>query len=423
MWLLKDTPGLFMDLYELTMAQAYYKNDMNEKAFFEVTVRDLPQNWGFFIMAGLAEIDSYLKQFKFVRRDIEFLKSIEMFSTDFLQYLEDLRPQVQIRCLPEGTIFFPNEPVLEVGGPLIHAQILESYMLNILGFSIIEATLAARISIAARGRGLVDFGLRRSQGPIAAARSARAAKIANFAGTSNLFASKLLDFQPAGTMAHSYIEAHGSEERAFRQFIDLYDEKAILLVDTYDAVEGIKKAAKVAHQVYEEKNIRIRGIRIDSGDFISLSKFARQYFKEKRVDFLKIFVSSGLDEYRIAELLNNGAEIDGFGIGTRFAVSHQAPDIDIVYKIVQYAGKGLYKTSPDKQTKPKRKTIVRTQNKFYVKDSVHLFKARADDLLKFFESPEPLDKLRKRLSVELANLPDSIKAITNPQKYPVEFVC
>ncbi len=421
MWLLKDSPGLFIDLYELTMAQAYFKNDMNEKAFFEVTVRELPENWGFFVMAGLAEIDSYLKQFKFVGQDIEFLKFTKMFSDDFLQYLQGLRPQLQIRCLPEGTIFFPNEPVLEVGGPLIHAQIFESYILNILGFSIIEVTLAARISIAARGRGLVDFGLRRSQGPIAAVRSARAAKIADFAGTSNLYASKLLDFQPAGTMAHSYIEVHSSEEKAFRQFIDLYGEKSILLVDTFDTVEGIKKAAKVAYQVYKENSIKIKGIRIDSGDFLSLSKFARRYFKEKGMDFLKIFVSSGLDEYQIAELLNNGAEIDGFGIGTRFAVSHQAPDIDIVYKIIQYAGKSLYKTSPDKQTMPGRKTIVRTKNKFYVKDSIHPFEAWTDDLLKFFESPEPLDKLKKRLSVELANLPDSIKAITNPKKYPVEF--
>ncbi len=423
MWLLKDSPGLLIDLYELTMAQAYFKSDMHEKAFFEVTIRNLPQNWGFFVMAGLAEIDSYLKEFKFIDQDIEFLKSTDLFSADFLGYLENLKPHVEIRCLPEGTVFFPNEPVLEVGGPLIDAQILESYILNILGFSIIEATLAARISIAAKGRGLVDFGLRRSQGPVAAVRSARAAQIANFSGTSNLFASRLLGFQPVGTMAHSYIEAHTSEEEAFREFIDLYGENAVLLVDTFDTVEGIKKAAEVAYRFYEEKNIKTRGIRIDSEDFLSLSKFARQHFKEKGVEFLKIFASSGLDEYKISDLLNKGAEIDGFGIGTRFAVSHQAPDIDIIYKIIQYADKGLYKTSPDKQTKPGRKTIIRINNDFYVKDIVYPFGTRDGDLLKFFESPDPVDKLRKRLSVELANLPDSIKAITNPKEYPVEFAC
>lgn len=421
MWLLKETPGLLTDLYELTMAQAYLRNNMNERAYFEVTVRSLPPDWGFFVMAGLAEIDSYLKQFAFSSEDIEFLKSLEMFSSDFLQYLVELKPEIEIRSLPEGTVFFPNEPVLEVGGPLIHAQILESYILNILGFSIIEATLATRISLAARGRRVVDFGLRRSHGPVAATRSARAAQIANLHATSNLFASKLLNFPPAGTMAHSYIQVHDSEEQAFSRFADLYGERAILLVETYDAVEGIKKAAEIARQVYQEKGVKIGGIRIDSGDFLSLSKFARRHFRENGVEFLKIFVSSGLDEYRIAELLNSGAEIDGFGVGTRFAVSHSAPDVDIVYKIIQYAGRGLFKISPDKQTKPRRKTIVRTKDRFYVKDSILPFTARPDDLLKPFESPESVDTVRRRLSVELANLPDSIKAITNPLQYSVEF--
>lgn len=421
MWLLKDGPGLLTDLYELTMAQAYFKNHMDDKAYFEVTVRALPPNWGFFVMAGLEEINSYLKEFRFSRQDIEFLKSIKIFSSDFLKYLTKLRPEVEIRSLPEGTIFFPNEPILEVGGPIIHAQILESYILNILGFSIIEVTLAARIAIAAKGLPVIDFGLRRSQGPIAATRAARGAKIANFYATSNLFASKLLNLPPAGTMAHSYIQAHDSEEKAFHQFIDLYNEKTILLVDTYDTMEGIKKAAKVARQVYEAKDVKIRGVRIDSGDFLNLSKFARQYFKQNGVEFLKIFVSSGLDEYRIDELLKGGAEVDGFGIGTRFAVSHSAPDIDIVYKIIQYAGKGLFKTSPDKKTKPKRKTIVRTKHKFYVKDTVLPFLDRSDDLLQPFKSLESVDTIRERLSDELANSPNKIKNITNPTKYLVEY--
>jgi nicotinate phosphoribosyltransferase len=421
MWLLKEKPGLLVDLYELTMAQAYLRNGMRERAYFEVAVRHLPDDWGYFVMAGLPEIDSFVKEFRFGEPDIEFLRSLGLFSEDFLAYLKSFRPDVEIRCLPEGTVFFPNEPILEVGGPVIDAQILESYVLNALGFSILAATLATRICHAAKGRAVVDFGLRRSQGPVATVRSARGAQIGNFSATSNLLASKLLSFSPAGTMAHSFIEVHKSEEEAFRHFAELYGERTILLVDTYEPREGVKKAAVVARQVYEEKGIKIRGVRIDSGDFLSLSKFAREHFEKSGVGFLKIFISSALDEYRIAELLERGAEIDGFGVGTRFAVSHSAPDIDIVYKIIEYGGRQLYKTSPDKQHEPGRKTVVRTKERLYVKDSVFELSEGADDLLKPFEMPEPVERIRERLSAELALLPESVKAIRGPAQYPVEF--
>ena len=194
-WLLKNTPALFTDLYELTMAQVYFKKKMNASASFEVTIRELPQDWGFFVMAGLSELKAYLDAFCFSDEDIDFLKSLKLFSDEFLDFLKTFRPDVKIRALPEGTIFFPQEPVLEVTGPLISAQILESYILNILGFSIIEASLAARYSIAAKGIPLIEFGLRRSQGPIAALRAVRGAQIAGFAATSNLFGAKIVRFE------------------------------------------------------------------------------------------------------------------------------------------------------------------------------------------------------------------------------------
>jgi nicotinate phosphoribosyltransferase len=438
MWLMKDSPALFTDLYELTMAQAYFKKRMNETACFEVTIRKLPENWGFFVMAGLAELHSYLCQFQFSKADIEYLLSTKLFSDDFLRYLSTIKPNVKIRSLAEGTVFFPQEPVLELTGPLISAQILESYILNILGFSIIEATLAARTLIAAKGTAVIDFSLRRCQGPIASLRSARAAQIGGFIATSNVFAAKLLDFSPTGTMAHSFVEVHDSEEQSFYNFAETYGQNAILLVDTYDSIEGIKKAAEVAKQFYQKNNIKIKGIRLDSGDLVELSKFARKHFQEKGLPFLKIFASGDLDEFKIHDLLKAGAQIDGFGIGTRFSVSRFAPAIEIVYKIVQYDGKGVFKTSPDKQSRPGQKTITRIKNKFYKKDIVsplpadsQALKNNSDactcgsagtgDLLVPFESPESIDKIKRRLSMELANLPDSIKAIRNPQKYRVEF--
>jgi nicotinate phosphoribosyltransferase len=423
MWLMRDSDALFMDLYELTMAQVYFEKKMNDRACFEVTIRRLPEHWGFFVMAGLAEVESYLNEFHFTKDDIVYLHSTKIFSDDFLSYLAELRPEVEIRCLPEGTVFFPNEPAFELSGSLICAQIMESYILNILGFSIIAATLGARISLAAKGTAVIDFGLRRSQGPIASLRSARAAQIAGFRATSNLFAARGLDLPPAGTMAHSFIEVHDSEEQSFMTFADAYGKDAILLVDTYDSVEGVKRAAKAAKQIYDEKGVKIRGIRIDSGDLAGLSKYARKYFDQNSVDFLKIFVSGDLDEFRIAELLKAGAPVDGFGIGTRFAVSRSAPSVEIVYKIIRYGDKDLLKTSPEKESRPGRKSIIRLKDEYYQKDIVCRLQSAEQDLLQPFESAEKMQTIQERLANELSFLDDSLKAIRNPHEYPVEFKC
>lgn len=416
MWLLKDAPGLFTDLYELTMAQAYLRRGLDQTGYFEVFIRHLPEHWGFFVMAGLPEVENYLRRFRFETQDIDYLRTLGMFHADFLEYLSQLRPDVRIRALPEGTVFFPNEPILEVSGPLLHAQLLETYLLNILGFSIAAASLATRTKIAARDVPLIDFGMRRSQGPIASLRAARGGQIAGFAATSNVYAARLLGLPPSGTMAHSFIEAHASEEQAFREYARIYSDKAILLVDTYDSLEGIKTAARVAKESLKH-GIRIRGIRLDSGDFVALSRFARTYFKSEGLEFLRIFASGDLDEYRIAELLAAGAEIDGFGIGTRFAVSEHAPALGIVYKIVQYGDRPLHKTAPEKTTLPGRKTFLRTESR----DVVKPLDGRADDLLQYFQATEPMAVIQERLRAALRALPEAYRDIRSPGQYPVEF--
>jgi nicotinate phosphoribosyltransferase len=420
MWLIKDTPALFTDLYELTMAQAYFLSGMHETGYFEVFVRQLAEHWGFFVMAGLPEVQSYLQEFRFGDGDIDYLRSTALFRDDFLEHLSRLTLEVEVRALPEGTVFFPNEPILEVSGPVLQAQLLETYLLNILGFSIIEATLAARTRIAAREIPVIDFGLRRSQGPIAALRAARGAQIAGFAATSNVHAARQLGLPPSGTMAHSFVEAHQSEEQAFREFAEIYGAKAILLVDTYESIEGIKTAARVAKESLK-KGVRIRGIRLDSGDLVALSKFARAHFKQEGLAFLNIFASGDLDEFRIAELLQAGAEIDGFGIGTRFAVSAHAPALGIVYKIVQYGNRPLRKTSPEKATFPGRKSILRVGDPIYEKDIVQPFGPDVADLLRSFESAEPMTVIQERLVRQLSALPESVKSIRNPGPYSVEF--
>lgn len=420
-WWLTETPSLFTDLYELTMAQIYFKGQMAKEACFEVFVRRLPEHWGFFVMAGLSEVESYLREFRFSKSDIDYLRSTGQFSDDFLDYLASFRPDVTIRAVPEGMVFFPAEPILEVAGPLIDAQLLESYLLNILGFSIIQATLATRISMAARGTAVVDFGLRRCQGPVAAIRSARAAQMAGFSATSNVFAARAFDFAPSGTMAHSFVHVHDSQTEAFRHFAETYGEGSILLVDTYDSIEGIKDAADLVKELYEDKHLKLRGIRIDSGDLVELSRFARRHFDERGVSFLKIFVSGDLDEFKIDDLLRHGAPIDGFGVGTRFAVSRFAPAIEIVYKLVQYGDKGVFKKSPGKQTRPGRKAITRIKNARYKRDIVQPLQIQTKDLLKPFESADDMQTIQRRLLGELSLLEDSVKAIRNPATYPVEF--
>jgi nicotinate phosphoribosyltransferase len=421
MWLMRATPALFTDLYELTMAQAYFRRGMDETAYFEVFVRDLPEHWGFFVMAGLPEVEDYLRQFRFAAEDIAYLRSLGTFADAFLEYLSLFAPDVRIRALPEGTVFFPNEPIMEVSGPILHAQLLETYILNALGFSIIEATLAARLMIAAKGIPVIDFGLRRCQGPIASIRAARGGQMAGFVATSNVFAARLLGLPPSGTMAHSFIEAHESEEQAFREFAQIYRESAILLVDTYDSIEGIRTAARVAKD-FAGRGIRIRGIRLDSGDLGELSRFARDHFGSEGLDFLRIFASGDLDEFRIADLLAAGAEIDGFGVGTRFTVSQHAPAIGIVYKIAQYGDRPLHKTSPNKATHPGRKTILRLGDTTYEKDIVQPHDPAAPDLLRHFESAEPMEMIQSRLNQELAALPQSVKTVRDPAQYPIGFV-
>jgi len=422
MWMLKNSPALLTDLYELTMAQVYFEKGMRSEAYFETTIRTLPENWGFFVMAGLAEIDSFLKEFRFRSEDIEYLRKTGKFSDAFLDYLKEFRPDVKVRSLAEGTVFFPHEPLFEVGGPILDNQILESYCLNILGFSIVQASLAVRMVLAAKGVPLVDFGLRRAQGPVASIRAARGAQMAGFAATSNLLAASLLDFAPSGTMAHSFIEAYGDEEEAFRDFTLAYGSEAVLLVDTYDSVEGVKKACKVAREVERERGVRIKGIRLDSGDLCELSIFARRYFEENAAGYLKIFVSTEIDEYKIANLLQKGAQIDAFGVGTNLAVSRKAPAVDIVYKLAEYAGKDTLKTSPGKATYPGRKTLLRERQGHFVNDVVKPYEETGDDLLIPFGSAEDMDVIKSRLGRQLEQLDEPVKRITEPSEYPVKFM-
>jgi nicotinate phosphoribosyltransferase len=245
--------------------------------------------------------------------------------------------------------------------------------------------------------------------------------MAGFAATSNTFAARQLRWNAAGTMAHSFVEAHDSERQAFAAFIDVHGADSILLVDTFEPFEGIRIAADVA-KAYARRGVRIRGIRLDSGDFAEQARFARRLFDSLGLSFMKIFASGGLDEYRIAELVATVPEIDGFGIGTRFAVSREAPDLDIVYKLARFGQRDVFKTSPGKVTRPGRKSIARvTHGGRYSKDIVGPLRTCGPDLLAPFTRPERMEVIQKRLQNELTKLPDDVRRLERPGVYPVEF--
>ncbi len=420
MWLLKNSPALLVDMYELTMAQVYFEKQRTDVGSFEIKIRKLPDDWGFFVMAGLKEVKDYLNALKFDEEDIDYLKSLGKFSDEFLDYLKDMKLNIKIRAMKEGTVFFPEEPILEVRGPIIHAQILESYILNILGFSIISASLGARLFLAAKGSAVVDFGLRRGQGPISALKAARGAMISGLKSTSNIFGAKVLGWKETGTMAHSFIQSGESEEQAFRDFADIYKENTIILVDTYDSKEGTKKAAKVAKE-FLKKGIKLKGIRLDSGEILGLSKFAREYLDSQGLDFMQIFASGSMDEFRIKNLLDEGAPIDGFGVGTSFIVSKYSPAVDIVYKLVRYNERDVFKKSPKKEIKAGRKSVLRkVSDGYFSKDTVIPFEKKDEDLLQSFESAEDINIVQDRVKSQLATLPAGIKKIRKPASYIVE---
>jgi nicotinate phosphoribosyltransferase len=356
-----DEAPLLIDLYELTMAASYFALGFNQPSCFYLSVRRMPAQRGFLVAAGIDRILEALEQFRFGPAAIEYLDSLKIFGSDFLAFLGNLRFTGDVHALPEGTIFFEQEPILEVRAPLIEAQLLETLVLNQIGMASLVASKAARCVIAARGRRLIDFGLRRSQGADAGLIAARASYLAGFVGTSNVLAGHRYAIPLNGTMAHSYVMAHSRESEAFENFVALFPQMSTLLVDTFDTVRGVENAARVA-SLLKEKGQRLQAVRLDSGDLVDLSIRARRVLDQNGLKDVAIFASGNLDEYRINELLRAGAPIDAFGVGTAMVTGGDAPALDVGYKLAEYAGTPRLKTSQGKLSLPGRKQIFRATN-------------------------------------------------------------
>jgi len=355
-----ETP-LLTDLYELTMAASYFQMGFNERACFTLSVRRLPPHRGFLVAAGLERLLEALEQFRFSQSALDALDALKLFTPEFLQFLGNLRFTCAVDAVFEGTILFAEEPILEISGPLIEAQLVESLVINQIGLATLIASKAARSVIAAGGRRLVDFGLRRSHGIDASLVAARSSYLAGFVGTSNVLAGCRYQIPLYGTMAHSYIMAHERERDAFAHFVELFPRLSTLLVDTYDTVRGIENAAIVAGDL-REKGFKLQAVRLDSGDLADLSIKARRILDRNGLRDVSIFASGNLDEYRIRDLIRAGAPIDAFGIGTAMVVSADAPSLDMIYKLAEYRGVPRIKTSTSKITLPGRKQWFRAFN-------------------------------------------------------------
>ena len=420
--------ALFTDLYELTMAQAYQAEGMDQLAVFELAFREMPRNRNYVVAAGFQDVLDFLTGFHFSAGEIDYLRVNGEFSEVFLNALERLRFTGDVNAVPEGTLVFPNEPLLQVIAPIAEAQLIETFVLNQIHFQSIAATKAARVVAAAHGRMIVDFGSRRSHGIDAALKMSRATYLAGGAGTSNALAGKIYGIPVFGTMAHSYIQAHDEESASFDSFARLYPETT-LLVDTYDTLTGVRKVIELSQKLGER--FQVRAVRLDSGDLGSLAVDTRKMLDEAGLQRVKIFASSGLDEYKIQELMNSGAPIDVFGVGTKLAVIADAPELDMAYKLVEYGGKGRLKLSTKKLLYPGRKQVFRQiDNGRMVGDVIGRFDEplAGEPLLKtLLLRGQPTTRIelaesRRHLQRELKSLPDHLHGLQSASTpYPVSF--
>jgi nicotinate phosphoribosyltransferase len=431
-WVGDDSAAALVDLYEITMAAAYVADgSADAPATFELSVRGLPDERNFLIAAGLEDALHYLEELRFSSGAIDYLRSLGGFSEDFLAVLGELRFEGEVWAVPEGNAVFGGEPLLRVTAPLIQAQIVETFLLNAIGFQTMIASKAARVTLAAGGRTFADFGARRSHGGDAALKGARACFVGGAAATSLVLAGMEYDIPVTGTMAHSYVLSHPDEYSAFATFARTFPDGAALLIDTFDTVEGARIAARVATDLAAE-GIEIRSVRLDSGDLGTLARRVRSILDDAGLIEVRILASGGLDEHKVAALVEADAPIDGFGVGTAMTTSDDAPSLDVVYKLVEDDTGPRMKTSTGKVTLPGIKQVYRSERDGVMSGDII---ALADEegvsgsplLERVMRAgrravpPEGPVAARSRALDALDALPSEVRSIDHRAEYPVEI--
>ncbi len=421
---------LLTDLYQLTMLDVYFQRDMQATAVFEFFVRRLPQQRNFLVAAGLEQVLGFLEGLAFSDAELDWLRDSNRFSERFLDQIAQLRFTGDVHAMPEGSVFFAQEPILRVTAPLPQAQLVESRIINLLNFQCMIASKAARCVLAAPNKSLIDFGMRRAHGAEAALLSGRANYLAGFTGTATVLSGAHFDIPVFGTMAHSFIQANENEAQAFEDFARAFVDNAVLLIDTYDTAAASSKVVALADRL-KAQGITISAVRIDSGDLGAEARRVREILDAGNHPEIGIFVSGNLDEHRVQQLVDERTPIDGFGIGTSLDVSDDAPSLDCVYKLQEYAGRPRRKRSQGKATWPGRKQVYRrSDNGLMQADIVTLedHPETGDALLKQvmrkgkrLNGPAPLEAIRERLAAGLASLPPALRELAPAKPYPVEI--
>jgi nicotinate phosphoribosyltransferase len=463
-WTDKTNMTMLTDFYELTMTKGYLDNKIDDCiAYFDLFFRNVPQDGGFAIMAGLEQMIDYLKTLHFSEDDLAFLASLNTFDQKFLDYLRDLKFSCDIWAIPEGTPIFPNEPIVKVRGPLLQAQMIETMLLVTINHQSLIATKTARIVRSAKGRAVYEFGARRAQGYDAAVLGARAAYIAGVDGTSCTMAGAQFGVPLSGTMAHSWVQTFDTEYEAFKAYAMSYPESTVLLVDTYNTLKsGIPNAIRIAREVLEPQGFRLKGVRIDSGDLTYLTVQAREMLDTAGLQDCKITVSNALDEYLIRDLLHQGAAIDSYGVGERLITARAEPVFGGVYKLAAIEKNGeilprmKFSDNVGKMTNPGNKEVWRFFDKstdmaladvitvagevidesqpYEIFDPIHTYKRKVLTnfklrklLVPIFESGKlvynrvSLEEIRSHCKRELELLWDTIRRFENPQTYYVDL--
>lgn len=458
------TLQLLTDFYELTMSQTYFAQGYERViGTFDLYFRRVPEGGGFAIAAGLQQMISYLQNLRFSQEDLDYLRSLGKFSEAFLEYLRTFRFSCDVWAVPEGVPVFPNEPLVQVRGPIIEAQLVETMLLLTINHQTLIATKANRIARSAANRAVLEFGARRAQGYDASVIGARAAYIGGVHASSCTQAGMTFGVPLSGTMAHSFVQVHSSEYEAFCAYAQTYPDETVLLVDTYNTLQsGIPNAIRVAKEILEPQGKRLRGIRIDSGDLAYLTREARQMLDQAGMQDCKIVVSNALDEYLITDLLRQGACIDSFGVGERLITARAEPVFGGVYKLVSYQNADgehpalKLSENPEKITTPCVKRVWRfydrktqspiadlltlaeekppEQGPFEIFHPLYPWKRKTLEeyevrplLVPIFEkgelvySPPTLEEIRKTCQEQCARLWPSLLRFENPQSYPVDL--
>lgn len=421
---------LLTDLYQFTMMESYLHFNMDKTAVFEFYVRKLPDNRGFMVAAGLDSALSFLENMHFSAEEIDYLAQTGRFSKKLLDYLSSCRFQGDVYALPEGTVFFANEPLIRIVAPIPVAQLVETRLINLLHFETSIASKAARCVLAAEGKALVDFGLRRAHGAEAGILAARASYISGFSGTATVIAEKLYGIPIFGTMAHSYIEAFGNEEEAFVAFARANPKNVTFLIDTYDTIKGAKYAVAAAKRLLKE-GISVQAVRLDSGDFLSLSKEVRSILDQDDFHEIRILASGNVDELMIQKLLADGAPIDAFGVGTKLDTSEDAPYMECAYKLMEYDGKPRLKKSAGKATLPGRKQVIRLYKSGTMAKDIITEETNMQEGTPLVEKvmsegrrlkPSPvLTEIATYTKSQLQSLPEHLRQLDIVPTYPVEI--